>query len=322
MKKLLFIGSIILISHVARSQVETQLLPSDLKQQTIVTESVTLRKGFFRTGLAMSYGVVDKYFDDAKKRNYVSGSSWGSSSLFLFTFQYGISNRLMIDFSTPVNSTKQVYNNMVVSPENNLDFPVVADLKGSGIGDCYLTIKYQIIPEEERKMSLTGSLDLTLPTGEKNPTEVKSYTDYQLPAGNGFLAIGTRVSARRVQYPFSYTAYVGYNYKLKGSRLIFPTDLEETEFKDGNAIETGGSFNLHLNEWIALANELNYYYRGEGVIMTEPDTKIDPAWAFSYESRLVFQIKQFRLGEAVRVPLIGKNVSADPLYVLLVQYIF
>jgi len=322
MKRLIIIGSIFWISQAASSQVETQLLPSDLKQQTIVTESVTLRKGFFRSGLAISYGVVDKYFDNSGKKSYVSGSSWGSSSYFLFTFQYGISNRLMIDFSAPIRREKQVYNNLVVSPENNIDFPMVADLKGTGISDCYLTAKYQIIPEEESKMSLTGSLDLTLPTGEKNPTEVNSYTDYQLPTGDGFFAVGTRISARKIQYPFSYTAYVGYNYKFKGSRLIFPTDLEETEFKDGNALEAGGSFNLHLNEWIALANELNYYHRGEGKIMSNPETTIDPAWAFSYEGRLVFQVKQFRLGEAVRVPLTGKNVSADPLYVLIVQYIF
>ena len=194
--------------------------------------------------------------------------------------------------------------------------------RSTGIGDCYVTFKYQIIPEEENRLSLTGSLDLTLPTGEKNPTEIKSYTDYQLPTGNGFLVLGTRVSARKINYPFSYTAYVGYNYKFKGSRLISPTDTEETEFKDGNAIETGGSFNFHLNEWIALANELNYYYRGEGEVSAAQEFTIDPAWAFSYETRLVFQIKQFRLGEAVRVPLIGKNVSADPLYVMIVQYIF
>ncbi len=311
-----------LISYNASSQVETQLLPSDLKQQTIVTESVTLRKGFFRAGLAVSYSVIDKYFDDSKQKRYISGSSWGSTSFYLFIFQYGITNRLMIDASIPIENSRQVYNNKVVFPENNFDIPFIADLKGTGIGDSYLTLKYQIIPEEKNNISLTGSLDLTFPTGEKNPTEVNSNSDFNLPTGNGYFEIGTVISARRIQYPYSYTVYAGYIYKFEGSRIIYPVDTEETVFKDGNTIEAGASFNFHLNEWIALANELNFYYRGEGTEKSSPDVTIAPAWAFSYETRLIFQIKQFRLGEAITIPFRGRNISADPQYILIAQYVF
>jgi len=38
------------------SQTEKQLVPSDLRQQTIVTEPVTLRKGFFRIGTIATTG--------------------------------------------------------------------------------------------------------------------------------------------------------------------------------------------------------------------------------------------------------------------------
>lgn len=322
MKKIFFLSFISFITCTASSQVETQLLPSDLKQQTVVTESVTLRKGFFRSGLQLSFSLVDKYFDDSGRKRYVTGSSWGSTSLFLFTFEYGITNRLMVDLAAPINSTKQAYNSLVVSPVNNQDVPLVSDLKGTGIGDCFVTLVYQIIPEEKNSFSLTGSMDLTFPTGEKNPTDVKTVRDYQLPSGDGIFALGTRISARKILYPYSFTAYLGYNYKFKGSRLLLPTDSDETEFKYGDAIETGVSFNLHLNEWIALTNELNYRYRGEGEVKTPYGISLDPAQTFSFETRLVFQIKQFRLGEEVSIPLLGKNVSADPRYVLIVQYIF
>lgn len=306
----------------ATGQTERQILPSDLKQQTIVTEPVTISKGFFRSGIAMAYGVVDKYFNPSGNKEYFMNSAWGSSYFYLFTFQYGITSRLMADVSIPLNYSRQEFDQVVKFPEQNTDAYFMSDLKGKGIGDCYLTMKYQIVEEKNNPVSLTGSLDITVPTGQKNPTDVKGVSEYNLPTGNGFFSAGTRLSARGVRYPYSYTAYAGYVLKLSGSRLINATDLAETEFKDGNAMEAGGSFNFHLNEWIANANELNFYYRAKGEVRSAITSYIDPAWAVSYETRLVFQIGQLRIGEAVRIPLKGKNVSADPQYVMIMQYIF
>jgi hypothetical protein len=113
-----------------------------------------------------------------------------------------------------------------------------------------------------------------------------------------------------------------YDYNLSGSRLISPWDVDEKKFTYGNFFVAGGNFNLHLNEWIALANELNYSHRGKGKIENTPASDLTTAWGFSYETRLIFQIKRFRLGEAVTFPLKGKNIGADPQYVLIAQYVF
>ncbi|HRT90726.1 MAG TPA: hypothetical protein P5257_11490, partial [Bacteroidales bacterium] len=72
-RKIILFVSGISATAVSFSQTEKQLMPSDLKQQTIVTEPVTLRKGFLRVGSMLNYRVADKYFsDDGVKKYYLS----------------------------------------------------------------------------------------------------------------------------------------------------------------------------------------------------------------------------------------------------------
>ncbi|MDX9928965.1 MAG: transporter [Bacteroidales bacterium] len=315
--------SLILLSCLSTySQVEKQLVPSDIRHRTIVTEPVTLPKGYFRSGLILSYSVIDKYFDSKARKRYMTESSWGSSWFYLLSFEYGVSNRFMIDLSVPVMFQRHEYDSKIVVPEANSDVSLNTSLQGKGLGDGYITFKYQLVPESETSVSLTAAIDITIPSGRKNPTDIVSFTEYNLPTGNGYFAAGTTLRARKIQYPYSWSAHAGYEYRFSGSRLINATDASETEFRDGNTLQAGGSFNFHLNEWIALANELSIYHRGKGEIRYATVKTIDPTWAFAYETRLVFQIKQFRMGEAIRVPLKGKDCPADPQYVMLVQYIF
>jgi hypothetical protein len=322
MKKIILIYLLVLLSSITFGQTEKQLVPADLKQQTIVTEPATLQKGFFRTGLIFSYGAADKYFYSSTKKDYLPLSSWASNSGGQLSFEYGLTDRLMVDLNLAYSKTVQGMNYKVIWPELDTNVVYNAHNKGSGIGDSYFTVKYQIIPEKENKTSLTASLDITVPTGEKNPTNVISATQFDLPTGNGYFETGLTLTARKIKYPYSYSGYVTYNHKFDGSRLINATDKTESKFKDGDNLEMGGSFNILLNEWIAIANELNYYYRGKGEVKNVTNDKVDPAWAFSYEARLIFQVKRFRIGEGVRVPLKGKNFPADPNYVLIVQHMF
>jgi hypothetical protein len=315
-----FFAFIFLISS---GQVEKQLLPSDLRQQTIVTEPLTLKKGYFRSGLALSYGVVDKYFDGVGGKKYHMNSAWGSSSFYLFSFQYGLSDRTMVDLSVPIRHSRHKYMDRKINPGTNSDIITSSKLAGNGIGDGLLAIKYQIIPgKPESSLSLSASLDITFPTGKKNPSEIRSVTEYNLPTGNGVFVAGGRLTARKVFYPYSLVTYTGYMYRFRGSKIISVADDAETVFKIGNSFETGASFNLHLNDWIVLTNEISFDYRGKGEIRYTANTMIDPAWTLSYETGLVFQVRQLRIKEAVRVPVRGKNISADPGYNLVVQYIF
>jgi hypothetical protein len=322
MKHSLYLCLLTLIPLIVHSQTEKQLVPSDLKQLTIVTEPSTLYKGFFRTGMALSYGVVDKYFTNDSKKEYFLNSAWATNSGANFIFQYGISDRLQVEATIPYVSDLRQSQNRLYAPSSDTTIEYSFTLKGNGIGDCYLALKYQFIDEKTSKTSLTGSIDLTIPTGEKNPTNIKGDTNYDPPVGNGYFATTFGLKFRKIQYPYSYAGYLYYTYKLPGSKIMDPSDKDETEFKDGNHLDVGASFNIHLNEWIALTNELNLYHRAKDKIENEIPDEAIAAWAVSYEPRLVFQIKRFRLAEAVRIPLKGKGVSADPLYVVIFQYMF
>src|SRR3989337_3382146 len=90
----------LLLSILGFAQVQEQVSPAERKQQTIVTEPVTLYKGFFRAGLATWYNVIDKIFLDSRKQAQ-PGNIWGSTFSLSIYGQYGISDRLMAEGSVP-----------------------------------------------------------------------------------------------------------------------------------------------------------------------------------------------------------------------------
>ena len=322
MKRKYLLIILLLLPVAGICQTEKQLVPSDLKQLTIVTEPSTLYKGYFRAGTAVSFGVVDKYFNNDSKKQYFLNSAWATNAGFNFLFQYGITDRLQVEAAIPVSlSIRQSESHIYVpSVDTTIDYSFT--LKGRGLSDCYFTVKYQLINEKTANTSLTGSFEIMVPTGQKNPTDIKGETDYKPPVGNGCFAATTGLRFRKIQYPYSYSAYTYYIYQFAGSKIMDPADTEETSFKDGNHVDAGLNFSILLNEWIALTNELNIYYRSKDKINDQIPADAIAPWAISYEPRFVFQVKRFRIGEAVRIPLAGKGVSADPIYVLIAQYVF
>lgn len=322
MKKVIFIYLVTLLPSVLFGQTEKQLVPSDLKQRTIVTEPATLNKGFFRTGMTFSYSVIDKIYNSERKKVYLPYNIWGSGSWYSLFLEYGFTDRLMVSFSLPYTNTLQVSRSRIVWPEYDTNVVYSTSVRGRGIGDCFLEILYQLVPEKENKTSLTGSFILTAPTGEKNPTNIKSFTQYDLPTGDGYFSSQVELRIKKIKYPYSYSGYMSYEYKFKGSRLINPTDEAETKFKDGNRINIGGIFSFHLNEWIALKNVLDLQYFGKDKVENMPSFPGDPKWLFNYQTILVFQVRKFRIGEGFSIPIKGKNVGADPGVVLLAQYQF
>jgi len=322
MKKILPFCLLLLTCSVSVGQTEKILNPADLKQQTIVTEPLSLRKGFLRVGFTYFYSALDKYFDDSAEKNYFPESTWGTTTSTMMWTQYGISDRIMVELGIPYKSDLTNYFSTRYAPEINEKLALKNTNRGKGIGDIILSGTYQIIPSADNYFSMKVNLDMTIPTGEKNPTNIKSTGDYDSPTGYGAFVFTPRITVRMVSYPFSFGGYTYLDFNLPGSRLISPWDVSEKKFTYGNFFVVGGNFNLHLNEWIALTNELNYSHRGKGKIEDTPSSALDIAWAFSYETRLLFQVKRFRLGEAVTFPLKGKNIGADPIYVLIAQYVF
>ena len=322
MKRKSIIFLLLCLSAAGICQTEKQLVPSDLKQLTIVTEPSTLYKGFFRAGTVISFGVVDKYFTNDRKKEYFLNSAWATNGGFNFIFQYGITDRLQVEASIPFSLGIRQSESRIYVPSVDTTVNYSFTLKSNGLSDCYFTVKYQIIDNKPSNTSLTGSMEIMAPTGQKNPTEIKSETDFKPPVGNGCFAATAGLRFRKIQYPYSYSSYLYYIYQFPGSKIMDPADKKATSFKDGNHIDAGINFGILLNEWIALTNEVNIYYRSKDKIDDKIPVDAITPWAISYEPRFVFQIKRFRIGEAVRIPLYGKGMSADPLYVLIAQYVF
>ena len=317
---LVFTG--LFLSVVCYGQVEKQLTPADIKQQTIVTEPVTLKKGFFRAGTLVNYRVADKYFTDKGEKEYYASNVWGSKSSYNLTFQYGISDRLEVEFTTEYMNSRQESQSTEFVAATNTTRTVLLKQKGSGIGDSYFKLRYQVVPENRHRVSLTGNINLGIPTGEKNPTDIRSAEKYDLPVGSGNFALAAGLYTRTILYPYSFTGSVNYVYNFSGKKKFNVTDLVEREFKPGSIIEASLGINLHLNEWIVFSNEINYQHKEKGTINDHYTPLMPLTWAASYRPGLVFQVKKFRLSELVTIPVKGKNTAADPLYILMVQYVF
>ena len=323
MKRISYIILIILTPICSYSQTEKQLVPSDLKQLTVITEPATLYKGFFRAGIEMSYGVMDKYFTTDGKRAYFPGSAWGSNTSLNASIQYGITDKFQVLVTIPYVNNLYQGPHFYYLPSADTSVDGSFSLRGKGLSDINAALKYQIIPEGDSKSSLTARVYVTFPTGQKNPTNIKGPNEFDPATGNGNFATELNLTYRKITYPYSYSLYAGYDYSFGGTKLLNATDTKEKSFNDGNIFRTGASFNFHLNEWIALTSDLSFYHKGKDKIENKITEGTLSRWALSYEPHIVFQIKRFRLAEAIVIPLFGKNeIPADPQYILIAQYTF
>jgi hypothetical protein len=179
---------------------------------------------------------------------------------------------------------------------------------------------YQIIPETPLRPSFTSYLTASLPTGKKNPEDVINDREYKRASGSGEASLDIRLQIRRIMYPFSYTASVSYTYFFGGSKILEPLDTQEKPFRSGNNFNFDGSFNFHLNDWLAVQNTLTYFLSGQDT--EDGVTEADKSWVLQYYPGLSFQIKRFRINEVFLVPISGKLSSADPSYIFALSYVF
>jgi len=320
---------LLLLPSLVNGQTEQQVLPSELKEQTVITEPATLRKGFFRASFFGSYTFIDQAFDENGEKGYILSSNvWAKSWYYQMALEYGITDRLQV-IVKPEFINKQFF----YTDEYRLGAyteTVYAKQSAVGFGDLAVGIDYQILTETGTRPSLVAKTTFTLPTGQKNPTGIKSWTDFKLPTGAGEFVITLDLNLRKIIYPYSFTLYAGYAYFLEGEKIFSdyfePGDEDSFKqtfrFKNGNRIDVGGSFNFHLNDWIALQNQVFFFHWQPNKIYAEPVYTGDNAWCLNYQPVLNFQIRRFRLFEIVSVPVLGKNYGADPFYILGLLYTF
>ena len=317
MRKILFILLLILIHFYSRAQVEVQLEPTDLKQQTIVTEPLTLYKGFFQAGLDGSYVAIDKHFTDQSKKVAFESNGWDRTWFVESSFRYGITDKLQVGIDIPFNSDLIFTSFRAEYPGANIDSVFAGKQSGNGIGDMAISAAYQLFSSESSGSSLALFAYFDAPTGRKNPTNIIDSYNYTLPTGSGEPDLYMQAKFKQIHFPYSYSFTLAYKYHFGGSKIFQPGEAEK-KFKSGNMIYLNGTYIFNLNEWIALQNGIDWFLLGKDEIdgIKEEQSK----WLLNYTPQLLFQIKRLRIGESVNIPVTGKLSGANIYYIFIAQY--
>lgn len=303
------------------AQEDDVLLVKEIKQSTIVTEPATLKKGFIKLGNSYAYSVVDKIFTDEGERQFITDNGWAKTSSYSIFVDYGLTNRIELSLNVPFERTSMYYSSIIETPLFQTTTPSDFKLKGKGLGDIQLGIHYQIIEGSKIKPSLTSKLLITLPTGEKDPTNISDTWEYDLPTGYGVTSFSLDLAWRKITYPYSYSFYGTYKFSLKGEKKVRVYE-DPVEFKPGSFLQLGARFDFLLNDWIAIANDLFFVRTGEDKYYDPTDAFGTKTRGFSYMPNLHFQFKKFRFAQGVIIPLSGKSTGADPTFILIGHYIF
>ncbi|MFP4059455.1 MAG: hypothetical protein ACLFUC_03105 [Bacteroidales bacterium] len=301
------------------SQTERFVMPSDKKQLTVVTEPPTLYKGFLKTGLSYSHGFLYDYFNDDGKKEKSLGSLSAQSWFFLLSAQYGISDRLEVNVNIP-------YLRSTTNMSLDMEFPLfdstatrIWSNKTSGISDIYFGFRYQLIAGDIVKPYLTLAMTATMPTAEKNPTNIIDENNYDGAPGTGEPKLAVDLNFKKIFYPFAFVSTLSYTRYFGGEKFLEPFQ-EPSAFNSGNLWLGYGGLSFHLNDWIVFTNEFIYSHKGELEIEGEGDGI--KYMNFTYHPYLYFQINHLRVVQSVEIPLWGRYTSADPGYIFMVQYIF
>ena len=324
MKRHLFILIVarLFTSYNVFGQFEEIILPSDEKQQTIITEPPTLRKGNIRAGIVSNFIMIDREFNQDGKRVYVLGTnSYAKTWSLVPGIQYGISDRFQASVRLPYQNIRNFTSVKTSYPAFNFDTVLTYKNRGSGIGDIEVGFRYQLITESTNRPSVTLGFYGILPTGQKNPTHIKDDLNYALATGSGCTSLSADLFFKKVSYPYSITLSASYYYYFKGEKVMYPYE-NPIEFKKAGLFISSIGVGIHLNDWIALINDVNYSVFGENEYFYPITKTSDAGWVISYQPAIYFQIRKIRFFEIVEIPVAGRSYGADPFYSFSLQYIF
>lgn len=322
-KLLLHISFSLLLTSTVNCQFEEMIVPSDLKQQTIITEPPTLRKGTIRAGIGTYFIMVDRVFNQSGRKEYPLGlNAFARTWNYEPGLQYGINDQLEFYAVMPFKSILTAGSIRLRAPLINYDTTTTIYNKGSGFGDLATGIKYQIFRESRSMPSITIGLYSTLPTGRRNPENVRSDSmKYDIPPGSGNASISFDISFKKIIYPYSITLNGYYWHNFKGNKIFYPGE-DPIDFKYHDHWQINPGFGVHLNDWIALVNQIPVVFHSRTILYYDIPEESPNGWVVAYQPAVYFQIRKIRFFETISVPLAGKNVQADPTYIIYLQYLF
>ena len=302
---------------------QEEMSPAEKKQQTLVTEPLTVYKGFFRVQLSTYYAVIDKIFIDSKKQS-LEGNIWGDNFSVLATLQYGVSDRFMVEATLPYVRDRIFQSSryeVPLDPDGQFSYPKKVETNGVGIGDMDIALTYQLITEAPSRPAIAAFVRMTLPTGEKDVTDDNDDNplSYNTPTGQGEIAVNPGIRLRKVNYPFAYGGTIGYTFRNEVTKVT-EVDAPAVSYKNGNFGNVSGFINATLNDWVSMRNFVDFFYFNKDQINGEETG--EESWLLQYSPGFSFQVKKFRFDQFVSIPIKANFGSADPTYILVFQYTF
>jgi hypothetical protein len=266
--------------------------------------------------------MTDRLFDDQRNKNYVLGTNaYARIWTYSFDLQYGFTDWLQASVRVPISNNRYFVSGRIVHPGLGYDTIISYKTSGKGLADMDAGLWVRILQEDEIKPSVSLGVFLTIPTGKKNPHNIKNDLEYDQPTGFGHYTLNFTARMKKTVYPYSITLFASYFHNFEGEKQFFPEE-DPIRFKTADHFFASGGVGIHLNDWIALVNDVNFDVFGENIYYYEPESTSDAGWTFDYQPAIYFQIRRFRLFEIVQIPLLGKNSGADPVYSINIQYLF
>jgi hypothetical protein len=306
--------SILTFSLQLPAQVGRIVLPGEAKHQTIVTEPLTMRKGFLRAGLVYSSNYSDKQFDGNGKRTGFGNMISNHTGFFSIHSYYGLTDKFELYINIPYENTS-LYTTVEFHYENNIQVHKWSQ-HCKGFGDMSAGLSYRLNDQNGSAPSILLGVIANLPTGKKNPSNIIDENNYDRPTGEGDHGFLFQAIARKVVYPYSLGLNASFRVRTGGEKIMTPGEFP-VSFRNGNLYSISNSSRLHLNDWIVLANYLDYSIFGKN--MVDDVIADENSWILNTAPYLYFQIRQLRLVQGMNVPLLGKNIIASPSYYITVQ---
>ncbi len=300
---------------------ENQVIPGEIKYRTFVNEPLTLKKGFFVIQSAFSTTIIDQLFNDSGDKEYFTDNLWASGILIFPNINYGLSDQIELELSTSYESTVVRSSSEFTIPSSY--YAVIQESRGKrvGLGDISLGVHYQLIPENIAGSGLVSTLRVILPTGKagiQEQTDTAGLFEVKEGIGTGALGLSGTILYRKSFFPFSTQLFFDYKYGFRGEKVFYAGDVSPSEFQGSSYYSLTANFNIQLNDWIALRQQLFYSQNKRERLLTE---EAESTYLLQYTPFVSFQIKSFRVIQAFGLPLKGKNTGADKNFTVILRYI-
>ena len=312
MKKIIIYIVLCFYSFPIIAQTERELTVSEIRQQTVLTEPLTLQKGYFKASSQFNYSVLStSYYNNNWEKITNYGYMFNSFSI-PFSINYGINDNLEINISSDYKYNKVSYSYKSINYiETEKSKEVKQNTIENGLNDISFGFNYNLISDKRTtspSMCLAGYF--TIPSGKSEPTSIDSGKTIRGATSFGCYELGVGYLIKKVFYPFSVKGILRYSYS-------FPTDLKlkyddtiKTHIKYGDWLNCNITLNYMVCDWISFGNTLSYTYNGASEYNSVKDNIINEY--YNWTPSLIFQIKNMRLSQGVSFYIIGKNAPSNP----------